>query len=465
MRALAVVVGLSCASIVCSTLCGCSWRKLLPAEAPTLPNAVAVDRALRLCSLTEGDQPFHLILEISPPAGVDSPAATPSRYATARPSIDPATAQMHATIEIFWLNAITYRTEIQSPGFRQTRIVDGKAVEEHDSGGYYPRWIQDFVAGILNPIPEAAHLSRIPGEIPVGLNSEACISTPAGNPSPGTSLDSAQLCFRDAEPRIAGFTNARRSLWFDDYAPFGSQQIPRTIVDHLQPDLLLRGRIVRLEPLAQSRYPLLRAMQFTSRQAQLTTAVVSPAIAQSLLQVASARYAFRSASYQRQLASQTPPPDLTRPPAHHASPSENPSAFEQTPIYIRTDRSGRVREAYRSTSDQYGVEKAALLRAFTLQFKPLIFDGAPHQMEALIYVPASDPAEGGSLNDSSPRRRPVLSSPAIVQNTPGFADSTHPSHARPASPEMRAQIPSFAAAPQTARPDQPAVPPTPTPDR
>lgn len=372
---------------------------------------------------------------------------------------------MHATIEVFWLNAITYRTEIQSPGFRQTRIVNGRAVEEHDNGGYYPRWIQDFVAAILDPVPEASHLSHIPGEIPVGLSSEACIATPSVNPAPGSSLDYAQLCFRNAEPRIAGYTNARRSLWFDDYAPFGSQQIPHTIVDHLQPDLLLRGHIVQLEPLSQSRYPLLQATEFTSRQAQLTTAVVSPATAQSLLQLASAGYAFRAASFTRNRFAKPIPPDLTRPPVHHASPSENALTFEQTPIYIRTDRSGRVREAYRSTSDHYGVEKAALLRAFTLRFRPLIFDGAPHQMEALIYLPATDPSDSDFVKADSPSPRPARHSSSIAQSSLGFADSTLPSHVRPASPEMRAQIPSPATVPQTAGPYQRALPSSLTPDR
>jgi hypothetical protein len=464
MRASALVVGLSCASIAFSTLSGCSWKKLLPAEASTLPNAVAVDRAMRLCSLSEGDQPYHLILAISPPAGAISPTATlprsPSPFArhTSPGNPESHSDYMQATVEIFWLNAITYRTEIQSAGFRQTRIVNGNVVEERNIGDYYPRWIQDFVEGILNPLPEAARLRKVPGDIPVGIQSEACISTSANKPSPGTSPDSAQLCFRNTEPRIAGVTNARRSLWFDDYSAFGSQQIPRTIVDNLQPNLLVRGHILQLEPLNPSLYPLLKATSFTPPIQLLATATVSPGAAQALLQLPATLYSFRSAAYLQQPTAQAASTDFTQP--AETQPSNTQPNFEETPIYIRTDRTGRVREAYRSPSDHYGIEKAALFRAFTLRFKPLIIDGIPRQMEALLYLPKSD-----TLNADSPQSRPAIAPPSIARSSLGFAYSTHPSHVRPASPETQTQTPAVATALQTAGPNQATAPAPPIPDK
>ncbi len=367
---------------------------------------------------------------------------------------------MQATIEIFWLNAITYRTEIRSPGFRQTRIVNGNVVEEHNSGDYYPRWIQDFLAGILNPVPEATRLRRVPGEVPIGLSSEACISTSTSDASP----DTAQLCFRNAEPRIAGITDIHRSLWFDDYAPFGSQQIPHTIVDNLQPNLLVRGHIVRLEPLAHSFYRLLKATRFTSSQEQLATSTVSTATAQTLLQLPTALYARRYIVYIGRPTSQTPSPDLTEAASAETASSENHPTLEQTPIYIRTDRAGRVREAYRSPSDHYGAEQAALVRAFTLHFKPLIVDGAPRQMEALVYLPADSEIDS-EINARWPQSRPAQRWSSIARSNPGSADSTRPSHAHPASPETQTQTPAAATAPQIAAPDQATVPAPPPPDK
>jgi hypothetical protein len=56
-------------------------------------------------------------------------------------------------------------------------------------------------------------------------------------------------------------------------------------------------------------------------------------------------------------------------------------------VYVRTDRTGRVREAYRDKIDQFGLTDAAVARALTLKFKPLIVNGVARQMEAPISLP------------------------------------------------------------------------------
>src|ERR1700722_5718081 len=71
------IVGLGCAAIALSSLCGCSWHEFLPDNSLSLPNDVAVDRALKLCSLSEGAQPYHLVLEILPPAHPNASAPGP----------------------------------------------------------------------------------------------------------------------------------------------------------------------------------------------------------------------------------------------------------------------------------------------------------------------------------------------------------------------------------------------------
>src|ERR1700723_4648999 len=86
--------------LVLSTLCGCSWKEVFPPDTPTVPNADAVDRALELCALTHGSQPFHLLLHITPPARTGG-----------RADVD---AAMQAQVEVFWLNPITYRIEVRA---------------------------------------------------------------------------------------------------------------------------------------------------------------------------------------------------------------------------------------------------------------------------------------------------------------------------------------------------------------
>ena len=407
MRASAWMVVLGSASIAFSTLCGCSWVQIFPPGTPTLPNAVAVDRALRLCSLSEGDQPFHLILEISPPPGnaaardLDASAflhrtssprgpnwTQPGTRSPESLSPDSRLEDMHAEIEIFWLNPITYRTVIQSPQFSQTRIVNGSIIEEQDSGDYYPRWIQHFLDGLLNPVPQADRLRKVPGAIPIGTQSQACISNPGGS-----ATETVQLCFRDAQPHVAGSTSFTRSMWFDDFAPFGSQQIARTLVDDLSANLLVRGHIRLLEPLQPSLYPLLRATHLTPPDQQLSTTLVSSDAAQALLESPAATYPGSLFEHPGPQPANTQPASLTRSTPAEALQFASAPSTSQLPIYIRTDRTGRVREAYRDPSDQYGLQSAALFRALTLHFKPLIVDGAPRQMEAPLFLPRNSPTQ------------------------------------------------------------------------
>jgi hypothetical protein len=360
MRRKAWMVGLGSASIALSSLCGCSWEEIFPSNVHTLPNAVAVDRALRLCSLSEGDQPFHLVLEISPPAHPTGSLRGPSPR-----GLDSRVQNLRAHVEVFWLNPITYRTEIRSQSFSQIRIVNGNVVEEHNTGDFYPRWIQNFVDAILDPVPQAAKLAKIPGKVPIGTSSHACISTPA---QPGSSTDetaTAQICFQDAEPRLASGIDFSRSVWFDDFAPFGQQQIARTLVNDLPANVLLQGQVTFLEPLSNADYPLLKAKEFTLPSKQIRTDLVSRTTAQSLLESAAGQ------SW-RQV-------DL--------GPTDKQTGTQMT-VYIRTDRTGRVREAYRDKSDQFGLQDAAVARALTLKFKPLIIDGAPRQMEAPLAMPS-----------------------------------------------------------------------------
>jgi len=351
-------------------LSGCSWNDIFAPEVPTLSNAAAVDRALQLCALTHGGQPFHLILEISPPAPSNSSPQIPaSLHAPSN-----LQSQMHAQIEIHWLNAITYRTVIRSPKFTQTRIVNGSVVEEHNTGDFYPRWIQNFVDALLDPVPKVAALRKLPGSVPVSRQSHACISNSSDE------LTSSQVCFQDEEPRLASGIDFTRYVSFDDFAPFGSQQIPRTLINDLPANILVRGRITLLEPLPQSAYHLLKASEFTQPAKQIRTTLISKSAAQSLLQSMPDADLFRAyARENTRLVSYTPP-------------SNDPKSGQAAPqgpitVYIRTDRTGRVREVYRDSADIYGLQSAAVTRALAYKFKPLLINGVPQQMEAPLELP------------------------------------------------------------------------------
>ena len=398
------IVGLGCASILLSSLCGCSWNDVFPTQLQTLQNSDAVDRALRLCSLREGDHPFHLVLEI----GVGPlPEAKPVVASYWKPAPIPvaiatpiAVADMRARVEIFWLSAISYRIQIHSRDFDQIRIVNGDVTEEHNTGDFYPRWIQNFVDAILEPVPQVDALRMIPGSVPVGVKSHACISNVGA--SDGQSGESgkpirqpeetsvAQVCFQDAGPRIASGVEFTRSVWFDDFAPFGRQQIARTLVNNLPANVLVRGQISILEPLSEAYYPLLKAHEFTPPDQVIETTLVERNVAQAMLDVNPAPFARRTfrnpelaesgvvmkpASYEPGAA------DANAPEGHVSAAMKSPMT-----VYIRTDRTGKVREAYRNTIDQFGLTDAEVARAMKLKFKPLIVGGVARQMEAPILL-------------------------------------------------------------------------------
>jgi hypothetical protein len=339
------------ASMALLALCSCSWQKYLPApDDPTLPNVVAIDRALRLSSLTQGEQPFHLVLSV----------ATPEH----------ATGDMSAQVELSWLNPLTYRTVIRSRDFTQVRIVNSGVVEEHNTGAYYPRWIQNFVDALLEPIPNLATLRKIPGDIPIGPGAHACISTassetaqPSGFVAPEPDpTRMARICFQGSEPRLASSLDFSRSIWFDDFASFGHQQVPHTLVNALPANLQARGHIIRLEPLSSSDQKLLKAHEYTPPAAQILTTTVPESTARSMLL--------------------SPSPEILA----------APEPTHSITIYIRTDRTGKVREAYRANSDNaaalYSPEDPAVFRALTFRFKPLVMNGVPYQMEAPLSLPS-----------------------------------------------------------------------------
>jgi hypothetical protein len=298
---------------------GCFWDRLFPPEAKTLPNQIALARALHLSSLTESDRPFHLILDVPPPPQ--------------------AITEPHAEVEVFWINAITWRAVIRSNDFNQVRIRNGSAIEEHSIGTFYPRWIQNFADALFEPVPDLAVLEKIPGSVPISHESHACIVAPES---------AVQACFQGNQPLLASGRNPSRYVAFDDFSPFGSQQIPRTLVSELPGGILLRGHIVRLEPLSQGDYSIVQAREFTLPVKQLQTVWVSPQNAEALLE---------------------------------STPTASPDGAGQ--VYIRTDRTGQVREAYPESTAQ---NPQALRRALALKFKPLIVNGSAQQMETTFLL-------------------------------------------------------------------------------
>lgn len=368
MRARTLIKGLRSAVMTwlsAGALLGCSYlQDYFPPNSPSLPNADAVDRALTLCSLTHGAEPFHLKMLITPPE-------RSGRGAFQAPGV----GAMQAEIELWWLNGITYRTEIRSAAFRQTRIVNGKVIDEQNAGNFYPRWIQNFVDALFEPVPNVDQLRREPGSIPVSQESHACISNANASRDVTTT---AQICFQGSQPLLASGISFNRYVAFDNFAAFRNQLIPRTLINDLPANVLIHGRILVLEPLRQSAYPLLKARRFTLPVEQIRTRLLAKAEAEALLDSTALAPPSRHAYGRlKELASYPPRSEAT---------GISSRAGDPVTVYVRTDKTGRVREAYTDRNDIYNQHQGAVARAMQLRFRPLIVDGAPQQIEAPVAV-------------------------------------------------------------------------------
>jgi len=348
MRRVVIILSMTC---VVLWLCGCSpekvaklgkWGAWIPVREDTVPVQEALESALRSSTLFEGNQPYHLLLEITPPLG--------------------GPAEMRAEVEIYWLNQRTYRTVIRSARLNQTRIVNGGVVEEHDSGEkgaavFYPRWLENFVDALLEPVPDLERFRKLTGRVPVGAQARPCLTVAAEDSTP---MD-AQICLQVGEPRLGSFQDFRRYIAFDNFAPFGGVQVPRRVINELPGHVLLEGRVVALEPLQPGDYGLVKATQYTGPEEKIVTVLVPEESALAQLE------------WNRRQA--WPPVRKT-----------GAGAASETAVhlYVRTDRTGQVREAYTDPGDHYGLQNGALRQALQLKFKPLVVDGQARQMETVL---------------------------------------------------------------------------------
>jgi hypothetical protein len=319
-------------------------------------NTKLFQEALRNSVLVEGNQPFHLVLEIAPDP-------------TPRPHARSASDSMHASVEMFWINRDHYKLIVNSPAFRQTRTVDGAEVEEHDEGGFYPRWLDNFVRMLLDPVPhpQLAKLmqQRLSGGGTFAVPGRAAFTMPRcletmerpGGITEETSV--ARMCFDASHPWYEGTLDFTRYVSFADYVSFGKQMVPRTWSNDIPENIFVQGKVTILERLSKSDAAAVHVTTPTPLADQIQTVFLSR----------SALDANRDS---------VPAFDW---------PTEDTEALDGYMIvYIRTDRAGKVRESYWSSSDNYKLQDAGVQYALRCTFKPTLVNGVPVQVEGPLVI-------------------------------------------------------------------------------
>jgi hypothetical protein len=305
-----------------------------------VPADQAIQRALEASSLTYHGVSFHALMEISKPTEKGSP--------------------FEGTIEVYWADATHYRIAVGSKSFQQTKIVSGDALEEKNTGDFYPGWLRNYALALLDPLRRADLFRGRIGTVAVGKGQmRSCISR---DDRPGGITDQmtwASLCFQGSEPRIQSAMDFTSFMEFDDYEPFGKKQIARSYVTYDGDNEKILGRLSKLEAWKQVDESLLTVEHPTPTDQRIETSFVSMATNQALIEKA---------------------PAIDWPTIREGKTEGNMI------IHVLTDRKGQVREAYEHSSDSGGVADFGRDQAMNYKFKPLMVNGVAEQMETPLVL-------------------------------------------------------------------------------
>ena len=238
----------------------------LPAPTGRLSSDEAFDRALANNVLTAGSQPFHAILSIAP-----------------QKSPDPAYS---GRVEIYWQSPTAYRVIVESRDFAQTSIVSGEQIQETNRGDFYPRWLQDFVTALLDPMPRLKDLRGRADTVPLGPQlTFSCVRRDDKNAGITNDLTWAQVCFDGEAPRLGFAMDFTYNMEFNDPRPFGPQLIARTYVTGAGNNQRLTGTLSTLEKWTPDP-ALLSVLHSTPVDQRITTTFVSTLTEESRLESA-----------------------------------------------------------------------------------------------------------------------------------------------------------------------------------
>lgn len=292
----------------------------------------ALNRALTTSSLTEEGSPFHAVLVIG---NAKSPYS--------------------GRVEVWWAAKQKFKTLLVSPAFSQTRIVNGADVKETDAGDYYPRWLENFVNAILNPIPMIENFRGRGGTVVLGPQiTNSCVRRDDRRNGITDVMTWGDICFSGSRPHLQSVLTMNYGIEFGDWKSFGKKEIARTYKTDVLGYEEVVGHLTTLEELHSSPEDLFAIDVPTPAHQQIATAFVSMQKEESLVENA---------------------PTIEWPTVHEGK------TEGYMIVYARTDRTGQVRETAKHNSDQPGLEDFGMEQALRYKFKPLVVNGVAVQME------------------------------------------------------------------------------------
>jgi hypothetical protein len=319
--------------------------------------AEAMDHASKLSQLTQaGSAPFHLKAAI---AELDSPDS-----------------DYKAEIEEYWVAPDKWKRTIKTPDFSQTMIVNGQQVSEQNQGNYYPFWLRNFVTAIFDlapaeimqinsPLPDMAALQeQKAAKLPPGLRGlrfdtgKSCLRiTQSVGIAPVQNSIFTSICFENPPGLLTSIVSPTFEADFTDFKRFKDKQIARKISSTPEPGTQIEANITELTELKNPDLAMFTIQSGTPAQDRIVTAKVSEQAAREQLQSS---------------------PQIAWLPVRDGKTSGTLS------LVVSIDKEGRVREAWPLNSDNPFPQDQARKVIAQWNFKPLVKDGAPVQMETIL---------------------------------------------------------------------------------
>jgi hypothetical protein len=344
---------LQCAILICSLVVSSTAK-----DNPN-PKSVgeAMERAAQLSQLTmPGSKPFHLKATI---AELDSPDS-----------------DYKAEVEMYWVARDRWRRTLKSPDFSQTIIVNDGKIAEQDQGDYFPMWLNEFVTAIFELAPTQIKQSRAVMPDMAAFQKETAKKLPPG--LRGLRLDTGTQCVRNQEH--AGIPPIQNNIFtsvcfenppgllksvsspgflaeFSDFKEFHGKNVARKISQEPEPGTKIEARVTELTELKDSDPAMFSIHAPLNMQERAVRARVSEGVARGLLLTA---------------------PEITWMPVRDGKTSGALS------LVVSVDKQGHVRETWPLNSDNPFPQDQARKVVSKWNFKPLIMEGIPVQMETVL---------------------------------------------------------------------------------
>jgi hypothetical protein len=300
----------------------------------------ALNGALKSSSLTFAGKPFHAVMEIGHPGG-----------------------EHWGHIEAWWVNDKKYRVEVNSALFHQTKVVIDGHVQLKTDGDYYPRWLENFVQALMDPVAMAANFS---GRDATSLFRDSQLLFTTVNRDDRTDgitdpMTVGGISFAGPDHLLLSTSMFNNSMRFADWQDFGHKKIARTCETKVDDNQKLIGHLVTLEELKHPDASKFLLDEAAATSQEISTVFISTAQAESLLQSTPAMQwpSVRAGSVDGYMI-----------------------------VFARADRTGQVRETaeYSSSNNNDALRKYGMEEALKYKFKPLVVDGAAVQFETPLVL-------------------------------------------------------------------------------